>query len=265
MGLKINLKIISILYTFTCLSLISGCGGSKKNEGLTSEPIYPFPALGVPELTKLKELSHEMEGSFMTTHIKDSLGNQLCSKKDCYFYICIRFLNDEAINQKLGKSAVPILLQISQHQNRPEAESLLLLHPQSNNHFYYEERLYFGLPDTHLTYNNRHYRIWDVQFNSFKIEKVLLAENNLDLNNYKTQMESETQSVTLALLEVASFSKRHSAPCTSWPINSFNHTEGTPSYLHDSTANTSTQNENVKNQNIEEVLKGKTLPERPKI
>ena len=268
MNLKIIFKASHLLcFSFMLISLssiLSGCkNGSKQNNTLNLEPIYSFSVLSTEELTSLKELSQQMEGSFMTTHIEDSLGDLVCSKKDCYFYICIRFLNDESLNQKLERSAIPLLLQVSQHPDHPEAESILLLHPESNKHFYYEERQLFQLPDQNLSYNNREYRVWDVQFNRFnKIEKILLAEQSLSLEDYQTQMKNEQdQAVSLPLLLSSSFSKRHSSPCTSWPILNFNHKKSTPpSYLQENSKNSFSLSPNARDQTIREVLKGKRLP-----
>ena len=241
-------KLIFILFLF----LIS-CSDEKEVKLL-----YKFPSLSQGQLVDLKKVSETLEGFFITTDLSDL--DSSWSERGFYLYVCIRFLNDETMNNKLKKSAIPLLIQVSNHPDKPEAESVLPFHPQTMKSgtggiSYYEERQLFQLTDSTITIRGMEYNIFDVEFNqkgkitnlSFlkkgtKLEDLERAvskeeeeeqEEEADSNDESTNEnneESEEDKKEL-VLGVTAFAKQFSSSCKNWPILNYKNSSTLPEYL----------------------------------
>lgn len=155
------------------------------------EILYSFPSLSQGQLIDLKKQSEKIEGFFVTTNLSDL--DSSWAERGFYIYVCIRFLNDQTVNDKLKKSAIPLLVQVSNHKDKPEAESLLLFHPQTvksekNGIFYYEERQFFEFIDSPMIIRDTEYNIFDMMFNEKnKITELSFIKKGIrseDLNRF---------------------------------------------------------------------------------
>ena len=241
--------------------LLVSCSGGDDEAHI----LYSFPSLSQGQLIDLKNQSETIEGFFMTTDLSDL--DSAWEERGFYLYVCIRFLNDKEVNEKLNKSAIPLLLQVSTHKDKPTAESILLLHPETvkdkKGTFYYEERQHFQFVDSSITIRNIEYNIFDVFFNergkitniSFLKEGATLEdlandsseseeeeEEEDDENDDENENEDEDREETAeddseqekkqdVLLEVKAFAKQFSSSCTDWPILEYKHSEEIPDYL----------------------------------
>ena len=173
-------KLLVILF----LLLIS-CSDEEERQGI----LYDFPPLSQGQLIDLKKISETIEGFFVTTNLSDL--DSSWEERGFYLYVCIRFLNDETVNNKLNKSAIPLLIQVSTHKDKPEAESLLLLHSKTMNSgtegtFYYEEKEHFQfhLADSSMAIRNIEYNIFDVNFNpKGKVTKLSFLKKGTSLED----------------------------------------------------------------------------------
>ena len=230
------------------------------------ELLYNFPALSPGQLLDLKKLSEKVEGFFLTTNLSDL--DPSWAERGSYIYVCIRFLNDPAVNTKLKKSAIPLLIQVSSHKDRPSAESVLLLHPRTikpggKGLFYYEETQKFKLASSPLVIKDEQYNIFDVEFNQKgKITHISFVKKGIsveqlqelqatdseqdDTENEDSADESPSpvardgeESAEVAnstdkqnwLLEVSAFARQFSSSCENWAILNYKHSTELPGYL----------------------------------
>lgn len=223
-------------FIFILIFFLISCSGKQVK---SDESLYDFPPLSKEQLIVLKEKSKTMEGFFMTTDLSD-LDNSW-AERGFYLYVCIRFLNDSTVNNLLNKSAIPLLIQASNYKNKPEAESLLLLHPKVKNIFYYKERKHFQLTDSAILIRDRTYNIFDVTFNSSgrithvsflkegasmeELEQVLSQERENEEDGNKAKNTKDV------ILEVRGFAKQYSSSCSGWPILNYDHSNEPPDYL----------------------------------
>ncbi len=248
-------KLIFILFWF-----FVGCSSDEEEK---SETLYGFPPLSQGQLIDLKNQSEKIEGFFVTTSLSDL--DLSWSERGFYIYVCIRFLNDQAVNNKLKKSAIPLLVQVSNHKDRPEAESLLLFHPETikpdkNGVFYYEERQFFKFMDSPIIIRNKEYNIFDVVFNEkskitemFFVKKGVSAEElnrAISAGNKNDEGDDEEDSTKVTddnqdndensggngskkdiILGVTAFAKQFSNSCEDWAILNYNHSKELPDYL----------------------------------
>ena len=213
-----------------------GCSGEQVK---SDDPLYDFPPLSKEQLTFLKEKSKAMEGFFMTTDLSDL--DSSWAERGFYLYICIRFLNDLTVNSLLNKSAIPLLIQASNYKDKPEAESLLLLHPKIKNVFYYKERKYFQLINSAILIRNRAYNIFDVTFNSSgRITHVSFLKEGTSMKELEQILSQERENKEAGdkgkntkdvILEVRGFAKQYSSSCSAWPVLNYNHSNELPDYL----------------------------------
>ena len=232
-----------------------------------NQPGYTFPPLSLGKLVDLKKVSESMEGFFMTTNLSDLYESG--SERGLYLYVCVRFLNDENLNKKINKSAIPLLIQtstdgeVSADNKGQVAESILLLYSENQNQFLYSERQRFQLKDSFITLENVQYRIRNVEFNTHhKITSISfipgdmepedlkakdtedVEENsdnngNSDNNNEQEEEEEDIDSGGTndeeepedRLMHVGSFARIHSSSCSHWPIFNYEHNEELPEHL----------------------------------
>jgi len=160
-------------------------------------PIYSFPPLSVGKLIDLKKTSEKMEGFFITTDLSD--WDSSWAERGFYVYVCIRFLNDKTVNQKLDRSAIPLLVQVSNDKDKPEAESVILLHPKtledgSQWFFPYQERTRkrFQFAQSSISVKDTEYNIFDVILNKEgKITNMSFLKNGVTLEALKEAMALE--------------------------------------------------------------------------
>ena len=254
-------KLAFILFLF----LIS-CSGEDEEK---IDYVYDFPPLSQGRLIDLKKESESIEGFFITTDLSDL--DPSWAERGFYIYVCIRFLNDKEVNDKLNKSAIPLLIQVSNHKDRPEAESVLLLHPETRQSekgiFYYEEKGEFELMDTSIVIRDMEYNIFDVEFNpKGKITRVLFIKKGTtpeELKQASSEEEEngnedggetmEQESKEDLILEVKDFAKQFSGSCEGWPVLNYSHSNAIPDYLNveykkdDSKENNKNNNNNNNN------------------
>ena len=232
------------------LFFLSACSNEKEEK----EVLYSFPSLSLGSLVDLKKMSESMEGFFITTDLSD--WDKSYADRGFYLYVCIRFLNDPTIQEKLQKSAIPILIQASNNTTQPAAETVLLLHPKTKKTggdfwFYYEERQKFALNDSPISIKDQEYLILDVGFNSesrlmemsFLKKGVSLklldrpvaidpeedAEEKSTDTEDKDSIDEETKKDWV--LKVGSFAKQFSSSCENWPVLNYTHSKGLPDYI----------------------------------
>ncbi len=236
-----------------------------------TEPLYSFPSLPQKQLIELKSSSDKIEGFFITTDLSDL--DSSWAKRGFYLYVCIRFLNDSTVNNKLKKSAIPLLVQVSNSKNKPTAESVMLFHPQTmksedgNGIFYYEERQKFQLTDSPIAIRGKEYNIFDMQFNSQNkithisfikkgteletLERVVFVEAG-DMKEDGTEDKGENEhggddgsenNQKDPVLEVTAFAKQFSDSCDDWPILNYRHSKKLPDYLQVQSSDSSTTEE----------------------
>ena len=228
------------------LFLVSCSGDTERNNIL-----YGFPSLSQGQLVDLRNRSETIEGFFITTDLSDL--DSSWEERGFYLYVCIRFLNDAGVNQKLNNSAIPLLIQVSTHKDQPTAESVVLLHPETEDTFYYEERKHFQLAESPILIKDTEYHIFDVLFNekgkitniSFlkagvTLEDLKNAEEDTDEDEDSNNGEEETDENEEVdtelkkkdvLLEVTAFAKQSSVSCQNWSLLNYNHSDQVPDYL----------------------------------
>ncbi len=252
-------KLIFILFF-----LFISCSEEEEEK---TEILYPFPPLSKGQLIDLKKESEKIEGFFVTTDLSDL--DSSYAERGFYLYVCIRFLNDQTVNNKLKKSAIPLLVQVSNHQDKPEAESLLLFHPKTvkpdkNGIFYYEERQSFKFTDSSMIIKDKEYNIFDVTINekskitelSFikkgtKLEDLNRAVSGKDTENseneeensedddstHPTEENNEEANKKDLILGVTAFAKQFSSSCENWAFLNYKHSKDLPGYLQVSYSN----------------------------
>ena len=234
---KFPLLKVSVLAVL-CLSIFS-CGESD------SEYSYHFPALSSGQLIDLKKKSETMEGFFMTTDLSDF--DEAWASRGTYLYSCVRFLNNEGINNKLKKSAIPLLVQVSNKKDEPMAEAVMLLHPKTDGVFYHIERRYFNFVSAPIQIGQKKYLIHDIKFNKKgKITSISFVEESVDLKELKTllveygeEIYSDYNSYAGAenngsdnpFIEAQNFAKLFSSNCNSWSFINYQNNDTVPDYL----------------------------------
>ena len=228
------------LFVVCLLSMVLSCDNHDDNSPYS----YTFPALSTGQLMDLKKSSESMEGFFMTTDMSDF--DNSWANRGFYLYICIRFLNHEGINNKLKKSAIPLLIQISNEKDKPMAEAILLLHPKTDGVFYHVERRYFNFLSTSIQIGKTKYLIHDVRINKQgKVTNISLVEESADLEELKqllfeygediyTDYASYSESTNEGenpFVETQGFAKLHGSSCGSWSFINYHHNTTTPAYL----------------------------------
>ena len=250
---------ITLKAFFLLLFLFCGC------EELRVEYSYDFPSLSSGQLIDLKKTSEALEGFFMTTDMSDF--NSSWANRGFYLYTCVRFLNDAKINKKINRSAVPLLVQVSDKRDKPKAEAVVLLHPKTNKVFYHIERRSFNLQSAPIQVGEKKYLIHDVRFNEKgKITGVSFVENSLDLDELKellllygediyrdyaiytkgagshTEEDKEDEPASSSgaedtapdespFLEVGAFAKLFNSSCENWSMINYEHDSSAPDYL----------------------------------
>ena len=175
---------MNLLMRLLLILFLVSCSGDDESDNV----LYSFPALSLGQLVDLKKRSESIEGFFITTDLSDL--DSSWEERGFYLYVCIRFLNDEEVNKKINRSAIPLLVQVSTHKDKPTAESVVLLHPNTvrdgKGTFYYEERKHFQLAESPITVRNIEYNIFDVLFNEKgKITNVSFLKNGITLEDLK--------------------------------------------------------------------------------
>lgn len=244
---------------------------------LEDNTLYTFPSLSAGQLVDLKKASETIEGFFLTTDLSDL--NVSGTKTGSQIYVCVRFLNDPAVNTKLKKSAIPLLVQVSTDQHVPQAESVVLLHPKTKGVFYYEESQAFNLPTSSFILNSKEYNLLDFHFNKngkvskiyFKLKEVPLKdirqEPGQDIDQYISSIgessnlleqegsnNNDTSPPAGSILKISSFAKLDSIDCSVWSRLRYTHVEEIPEYLqiyyHEKTQkNTSVSTTSVQQKN----------------
>ena len=211
-------------------------------------PVYAFPSLSVGKLVDLKKASEKLEGFFLTTALSDSV--LATGSAGLSIYVCVRFLNDPAVNAKIKQSAIPLLVQAGTLPNAPEAEAVLLFHPETEEMFYYEEGRRFQFASMALVWGNQEYEIMDYHFNEngrvrdiyFKpkgvseerIHGIRGREDQYIISPEEAkQMERQDKdSARLMILKLSSFARLVNQSCSNWPLLRYSHSPGVPDYLH---------------------------------
>ena len=189
---------------FILFFLFISCSGDD-------DSLYNFPSLSKGQLVDLKTISETIEGFFITTDLSDL--DSSWAERGFYLYVCIRFLNDKTVNEKLKKSAVPLLIQVSNNKDTPEAESVLLLHPKTvksaeGGIFYYEEKQYFQFTDSPITIREMEYNIFDVEFNQKgKITRMFFIKKGTDLENLQELREAAEMMTTTMRIKLKTMIK----------------------------------------------------------
>ena len=229
------------------------------DESEEAEKLYSFPSLSLGQLVDLKKESENMEGFFITTDLSD--WDPSYADRGFYLYACVRFLNDPTLNKKLNKSAIPLLIQVSNQPDKPSAETILLLHPQTKksggtHQFLYEEPQHFKLTSTALPVKGEQYMILDSTFNQKgRLTNMSFLKQGVDLKSIKrpinshpnkedndeddleeeeteqTNIEDEEIKEKALILKVGAFAKQFSVSCEGWPILNYTHLPEQPSYL----------------------------------
>ena len=239
-------------WLFIVFLFFSACAEEDKEK----EILYDFPSLSLGQLVDLKKESESMEGFFITTDLSD--WDPSYADRGFYLYVCVRFLNDLTLNEKLKKSALPLLIQASNHKDRPEAETLLLLHPQTKKsdgkyQFYMEESQHFALSATPILVKEQEYFILDSDFNSSgRLTSLSFLKKDTDLKSLdrpvqKAKEENDEESDSKEepvetknneddkakdlVLKVGAFAKQFTGSCASWPILNYTHSEEVAEYL----------------------------------
>ncbi len=207
---------------------------------------YEFPSLSLGQLVDLKKSSESMEGFFMTTNMSDF--DESWASRGLYLYTCVRFLNNEGINNKLKKSSIPLLIQINNAKNKPVAEAIVLLHSNTDGVFYHVERRYFNFLSAPIQIGKVKYLIHDVKFNKKgKITDISFVEETVDLkelkellleygediySNYADYAKStSSNSSEHPFIEATGFAKLFNSSCESWDFINYHHNDTVPSYL----------------------------------
>ncbi len=228
------------------------------------ETLYKFPSLSQGQLIDLRKTSEKMEGFFITTDLSDL--DPSWAERGYYLYVCVRFLNDHTVNEKLKKSAIPLLVQVSTHEDKPTAEAIVLLHPQTMKSgegiFYYEERQLFQLTDSSIVIRDVEYNIFDMMVNpKGKITRLSFVRKDVKPEQLKERFASEEEEEEEEddeeeeeddeeeeeedeeednneeeeqknlFLEVTSFAKQFSSSCDNWAILNYKHSQELPAYL----------------------------------
>ena len=221
--------------------LVGACSSEDKGGGSASQSgeVYAFPALSSEQLNKLKQSAKNLEGFFITTELSDH--DTSWQDRGFYLYVCVRVLNDLGLNQKLESKAQPLLIQTSAHPASPQAESILLLHPETKKSngqyvFYYEEQKKFALKSTPFTIGGKGYFILDVAFENNKPKRIDFAPSGVEVKNLKrsnflnpeedledsvsvSQEGADSAGTTPAsILTISSFAKQFSGDCKNWPV-----------------------------------------------
>ena len=225
----------SFILVVILTNIILGCDDQNDNDPYS----YTFPALSSDQLMNLKKSSESMEGFFMTTGMSDF--DNTWADRGLYLYICIRFLNNEDINNKLNKSAVPLVIQISNERDKPVAEAILLLHPKTDGVFYHVERRHFNLLSAPIQIGRIKYLIHDVKFNrQGKITDISFVEESVDLEELKQLLlkhggeiytnyadytkNTSSNSSENPFIETKGFAKLHGSSCESWNFINYHNT-----------------------------------------
>lgn len=185
---------MNLLMRLLLILFLVSCSGDDENDNV----LYSFPALSLGQLVDLKKRSEPIEGFFITTDLSDL--DSSWEERGFYLYVCIRFLNDEEVNKKINRSAIPLLVQVSTHKDKPTAESVVLLHPNTvkdgKGTFYYEERKHFQLAESPIAIRNIEYNIFDVLFNEKgKITNLSFLKNGITLEDLKNVEEEDDDEV----------------------------------------------------------------------
>ncbi len=247
-GSVIKKAVVFFLFVFWIIA----CSEEKEE----TELLYAFPTLPYKQLNDLKKKSEKMEGFFLTTDLSD--WDSSYSERGAYLYVCIRFLNDPAVNDKLKKSAIPLLVQVSiNNETAPMAESVVLFHPQTINNksqkriFYYEEREKFQLKHAPVIIKNKAYNVFDVEFNNKnRITRISFIQQGVkpeELNRVVfTEAEDEKNSAGEPakeepangeedkkdlVLQAGAFAKISSSSCENWARLNYKHSQNLPDYL----------------------------------
>ncbi|MCY4321660.1 MAG: hypothetical protein OXC37_04590 [Bdellovibrionaceae bacterium] len=237
--MKMMIKLIFVL-----LFLFVSCSGDEEKETL-----YTFPSLSQGQLIEIKKTSEKMEGFFITTDLSDL--DPSWAERGYYLYVCIRFLNDSTVNKELKKSAIPLLVQVSTHEDKPTAESVVLLHPQTMRSgegvFYYEERQLFPLTDSSIVIRDVEYNIFDMIVNSKgkitrlnfvrkdvkpeQLDKRFTSEDDDEEEEEEEEEGEDEEEEKNLFLEVTSFAKQFSSSCNNWSVLNYEHSTELPTYL----------------------------------
>ena len=238
---KLSSFMLSVLAVLL-LGVVLNCTGNSDNYLYS----YEFPSLSLGQLVDLKKSSESMEGFFMTTDMSDF--DASWANRGLYLYTCVRFLNNEGINNKLKKSAIPLLIQISNEKNKPMAEAIVLLHPKTDGVFYHVERRYFNFLSTPIQIGKVKYLIHDIKFNKKgKIIDISFVEETVDLKELKELLleygediysdyvdyaqNTSNNSSDNPFIEATGFAKLFNNSCESWDFINYHHNDSVPSYL----------------------------------
>jgi len=216
------------------MGVVLSCDDQKDNNPYS----YTFPALSSDQLMNLKKSFESMEGFFMTTDMSDF--DDTWADRGLYLYVCIRFLNNEDVNNKLKNSAIPLLIQMSNERDRPVAEAILLLHPKTDGVFYHVERHHFNFLSVPIQIGRTKYLIHDVKFNrQGKITDISLVEGTVDLGELKQLLfvhgegiytnyadytkNNRSNSSENPFVETKGFAKLYNSSCESWGFINYLH------------------------------------------
>ena len=250
---------------FILFFLFVSCSGEEEMETL-----YTFPSLSQGQLIDLRKTSEKMEGFFITTDLSDL--DPSWAERGFYLYVCVRFLNDPTVNEKIKKSAIPLLVQVSTHEDKPTAESVVLLHPQTmksgDGIFYYEEKQLFQFTDASIIIREVEYSIFDMIVNpKGKVTRLSFVKKDAKPEELKKRFaspeddekeeeeddddddddddeEEEEENQKNLFLEVTSFAKQFSSSCDNWAVLNYQHSKELPEYLQINLSSEGTENEN---------------------
>ena len=227
---------------FTIIFFCAAC--SEQGE----ESDHHFQSLSLGQLIDLREKSKSMEGFFMTTHLSDVYESG--SKIGLYLYVCIRFLNDDDLNKKLKRSAIPLLIQASYVPEKPMAESVFLLYSNDENQLHYSGSEHFRLKSSFIEFEGTEHRIMNVEFNKdHKIINISFIPKDLKMENLEEALDEEDDlsqeegerinhddredenEIQEQIITIGSFAKLHSNSCVDWELFNYDHDHETPEYL----------------------------------
>ncbi len=223
----------AVFFVFTCFT---AC------EQIQYTPTESLKTLSLGQLVDLKKRAEAIEGLFMSTQLSDQGGS--FSAAGQYLYICVRFLNDSKVNKKINKKGVPVLVQVSDAQEKAKAELVFVFHTHSHNGLSYRDSQFLYQPvkgqkvfkESFISLQGKDYRVWKVHFNrQNRLKEIILVPKNVPpeqiFQQEEVQGEEDSGGIKDVLIPVGGFARMSSLTCQDWKISHYSHSKETPSYL----------------------------------
>lgn len=210
-------------------------------EQIQYTPTESLKTLSLGQLVDLKKRAEAIEGLFMSTQLSDQV--ESFSAAGQYLYVCVRFLNDSKVNKKINKKGVPVLVQVSDAQEKAKAELVFAFHTRSHNGLSYRDSQFLyqsyggrkAFKESFISLQGKEYRVWKVTFNKQnRLKEIILSPRNIKPEQIFRQEAAggeEDSQVKSSLITVGGFARMSSLTCQDWRISHYTHSKETPSYL----------------------------------